>query len=95
MDILETQLKTLNTKLQSLLKRHQLLLKENDVLKKEVEALRIENNEEKKSAQTLQQQVDILRMNNGLMNDDEKRILEKKIDGYLNDIEKCITLLNE
>jgi chromosome segregation ATPase len=84
---LDAQLKSLKNKIQLLLKQNQLQLKENQELKKEVEALRASLNEKNDLLQHLHEQINAL-------NNEEKKELEKRINLYLAEIEKCLTLLN-
>jgi hypothetical protein len=43
----------------------------------------------------LRQQVSILKLNAGGMNDRDKKEIEKKINSYLKEIDRCIALLGE
>jgi hypothetical protein len=91
---LDAQLKNLKTKIQLLLKQNQLQSKENHDLKKEVKALLASLKEKNDLLQHLREQVDILKLNNSTLNEEEKKELEKRINLYLADIEKCLNLLN-
>jgi chromosome segregation ATPase len=91
---LDTQLKTIQAKLQQLLKQYQLVLKENAQLKKELEKSHHNNSEKTEQLQALQQQVDVLKLGVKGWSEEEKVELEKRIDVYLKEIDKCIALLN-
>ncbi len=91
---MDAQLKSLQTKIQLLLKQNQVQLRENLDLKKEIEALRASLKEKNDLLQHLHQQLDVLKLNTNALNKEEKKELEKRIDLYLADIEKCLTLLN-
>ncbi len=91
---MDAQLKSLQTKIQLLLKQNQVQLRENLDLKKEIEALRASLKEKNDLLQHLRQQLDVLKLNTNALNKEEKKELEKRIDLYLADIEKCLTLLN-
>ncbi len=91
---MDSQLKSLQTKIQLLLKQNQVQLRENLDLKKEIEALRASLKEKNDLLQHLHQQLDVLKLNTNALNKEEKKELEKRIDLYLADIEKCLTLLN-
>jgi phage host-nuclease inhibitor protein Gam len=93
MDI-DTQLKTIQAKLQQVLKQYVLLQKENARLKKELSKSQQNNSEKAEQLQALQQQVDVLKLGVSGWNDQEKAELEKRIDVYLKEIDKCIALLN-
>lgn len=91
---IDARLKTIQAKLQQVLKQYQLLQKENTQLKKELDKLQSSNSEKTQQLQNLQQQVDILKLGVNGWNENEKAELEKRIDVYLKEIDKCISLLN-
>jgi cell division septum initiation protein DivIVA len=91
---LDLHIKSIQDKLQQLLKQHQLLQKENEKLKKELEKANQFGSEKEHSLQNLQQQVDVLKLGAGSLNDTEKAALGKRIDTYLKEIDKCLALLN-
>jgi chromosome segregation ATPase len=93
MDI-DTRLKTIQAKLQQVLKQYQLLQKENTQLKKELGNFKQSISEKTDQLQALQQQADVLKLGVKGWNEDEKAELEKRIDVYLKEIDKCIALLN-
>ncbi|RFM29836.1 hypothetical protein [Deminuibacter soli] len=91
---LETQLKAVHDKLQQLLRQYQVLQKENLQLKTDLQQAKqvVKTREDK--VQQLQEQLDIVQISTGNLNGTEKKALEKRIDGYLKEIEKCLSLLN-
>jgi hypothetical protein len=93
MEELELQLVNLQNKLQLLLKQSQHLIKENISLKNEKELLVDELNKKDEAIKKMQQQIDALKFNN-TMDEDEKKHLEKRIDEYLREIDKCLSILN-
>jgi hypothetical protein len=93
MDI-DARLKAIQMKLQQVLKQYQLLQKENVQLKKELQKSQQNNADKTEQLQVLQQQVDVLKLGVSGWNDQEKEELEKRIDVYLKEIDKCIALLN-
>ena len=48
-----------------------------------------------KLQQLLKQQVEILKYNTGEMDEEGKKQFEKRLTGYLKEIDRCITLLGE
>ncbi|HWB28451.1 MAG TPA: hypothetical protein VG738_23425 [Chitinophagaceae bacterium] len=90
----EEQLKSLNQKLQLLLKQYQQLQKENAALKKEMEGQRLLVKEKNEQLQQLQEKIDVAKLNSSSISPEEKKLLEKRINGYLTEIEKCLVLLN-
>ena len=91
---LDLQIKNIQDKLQQLLRQQVLLQKENQKLKKELEKAMLDNGEKEQSLQAIRQQVDVIKMGSGNLNDAEKIALSKRIDGYLKEIDKCLALLN-
>ena len=91
---LDLHIKNIQEKLQLLLKQQQLLQKENDKLKKELEKANQSNTEKEQNLQTLHQQIDVLKMGSGNLDEIEKAALGKRIDTYLKEIDKCLALLN-
>jgi regulator of replication initiation timing len=91
---LDLQIKNIQDKLQQLLRQQALLQKENQKLKKDLEKATLDNGEKEQSLQAIRQQVDVIKMGSGNLNDAEKNALSKRIDGYLKEIDKCLSLLN-
>lgn len=94
MEDIDMVLHRLQQKLVQLVKQNQLLQKQNATLKKESSLLRGTLNEKETQLQQLHQQIDVLRLSGNALIEDEKKLLEKRINLYLSDIEKCIALLN-
>ncbi len=92
---IEEQIKRLQSKLQQLVQQHQLLQKENTKLKLELHQEKSHHNTKSEHAEQLQQQVEILKSSKGEMNAEEKKGLERRLNQYVKEIDKCITLLNE
>ena len=88
MQQIEQQLSSIHQKLQNLLKQYQLLQKENTQLKKE-----LEKNKAQLTTQENTQQA-TFKLNSNGKTDEEKVALEKRIDKYLAEIDKCLLLLN-
>ncbi|MDE1192289.1 MAG: hypothetical protein PW786_09140 [Arachidicoccus sp.] len=88
------QLQSLEDKLQKLMLRFEQLKKENNKLKSEVNnlqtALVLAN---KKTAQ-LQQKNDALAIGIQHKSPEEKKQLQSRIDAYLKEIDKCLSLLD-
>lgn len=91
---LDLQIKNIQDKLQQLLRQQALLQKENQKLKKDLEKMMLDNGEKEQSLQAIRQQVDVIKMGSGNLNDAEKIALGKRVDGYLKEIDKCLALLN-
>jgi len=91
---IDIQLKSLQLKLQQLLKQYKLLQKENEQLKKEITTLKTNAENNAQLTQTLQQTIDVKSVVLHQKNSSDKVALEKRIDQYLQEIDKCLLLLN-
>jgi chromosome segregation ATPase len=91
----EQQLKRIQDKLQQLLKQHTALQKDNNRLKNELDTAQQKLTAQQKATDELKQQVSILKLNAGEMNETDKKEFEKRINGYLKEIDRCIAMLGE
>jgi len=92
--LIEEQIKSLQTKLQLLLKQHQHVQKENLQLKKEIEKQKQDLLAREEKLGALQQQVDVLKIGAHGWSTASKKELEKRIEVYLREVDKCLALLN-
>ena len=95
MSTTEQQLKRIQDKLQQLLKQHVAVQKENGRLKEELESIKGKMSAQQKGADELKQQVSVLKLSAGEMNESDKKEFEKRINNYLKEIDRCIALLGE
>lgn len=95
MSAIDNNIKRVNIKLQQLLKQYQLLQKENERLKITAGKLEEQNAQLGETVGQLEQKVHILKAAAGQMEELDKKALEKKINLYLKEIDKCIALLSE
>ena len=95
MSTTEQHLKRIQDKVQQLLKQHIALQKENQSLKDELESIKKETSQFRENSETLKQQVEILKYSNGEMDDEDKKQFEKRINTYLKEIDRCITMLSK
>lgn len=91
----EQHLKRIQDKLQQLLRQHAALQKENSKLKEELGSAQQKITAQQKNADELKQQVSILKVSAGDMNEADKKEFEKRINGYLKEIDRCITMLGQ
>ena len=91
----EQHLKRIQDKLQQLLKQHVAVQKENNKLKEALESARQKTIAQQKSMDDLKQQVSVLKLNAGEMNGADKKEFEKRINGYVKEIDRCIALLGQ
>lgn len=93
MSELEENIKRIQGKLQQLLKQFNELQKENSQLKKELDKSSKQSSHQLQSIETLKQQVEILKISSGNWDENAKKELEKRINHYVKEIDKCIALL--
>lgn len=91
---LSQKIEAVNTKLQQLLRQYYYLQKENQRLAKENQQLKDQFEIKNRQVQQLQQKVETLKLTSISLNDDVKKDLEKRINGYLKEIDKCLELVN-
>lgn len=91
---LEPHINRIQEKIQQLTRNKQLLARENQRLEKELEKARQQLAEKEAQLHTLQQQADALQLGVATRSPQEKAELEKRINGYLKEIDRCLTLLN-
>ena len=91
----DQQFTILNEKLQQLLKQYNRLQKENERLRDELQNAKNKETEGYRKIEELQQQMGILKLASGEMNDRDKREFEKKINSYVKEIDRCIVMLSQ
>lgn len=92
---LDQQFNSINDKLQQLLKQYNRLQKENEQLKEELQQVRNTETATQQKMEELQQQVSILKVASGELNEKDKKEFEKKINQYIREIDKCISFLSQ
>jgi chromosome segregation ATPase len=93
--MVDEQLKNIQEKLQQVLKRLTVLQKENDWLNKQYQSLKKTDVEKTETIDTLQQRINILQAASGNMSPEEKSQFEKRITGFIKQIEKFIGMLSK
>ena len=91
---LTTQIEAVSNKLYHLVKQYQHLQKENQRLEKENHQLKQQSEQRIQQSQQLQQKMEALKITSGDLSEDMKRDLEKRVNGYLKEIDKCLKMLN-
>ncbi len=89
-----THIKQVNAKLQQLLLQHNKLQAENEQQKKLIETLQQNDAQQKEKLEAIRQEQLILKASLDKMDEAEKKELEQKINGYIKNIDKCISLLS-
>jgi len=90
----EEQLKRIQDKLQQLLKQHIALQKENMQLKAALGSAKEHTTLQQNDVEALRQQVEVLKLGAGNMSVTDKKEFEKRINGYLKEIDRCIAMLS-
>ena len=91
----DQQFNTINDKLQQLLKQQARLKKENERLRTELEVCKEKEEVYQQKIDELAQQIVILKLGAGDMNEKDKKEFEKKINQYIKEIDKCIAFLGQ
>jgi len=89
----EEQYQRVNNKIQLLLKRLQLLQKENEKLKGSLKILESDQLSKDEEIRILQLRTEALKATKSKLSDEEKKSLEKKINQYVKEIDRCIAIL--
>jgi len=64
-------------------------------LKEELQSTKMQVTAQQDNLDTLKQQVDVLRYSSGEMSETDKKEFEKKINFYVKEIDRCITMLGQ
>ena len=91
----ELQLKRIHEKTQQLVKQYLQLQHENEQLKKEVQISSEKQDLYKNRMETLEEKVAVLKTATGQMSEVDKKEIEKRLNHYLKEIDRCITMLSE
>jgi regulator of replication initiation timing len=95
MSVLEIQLKRIQEKLQQVLKQNASLQKENSKLKEEIGKNTNHRLVYQQKIDDLKQQVEVLKITSGNWDETDKKEFEKRINGYIKEIDRCIAMLSE
>jgi chromosome segregation ATPase len=88
-------LKRVADKIATLSKQQQSLKKENSRLQEELAASGKKNKELQQKLEELTQQISVLKLNASSLNEADKKELEKRINQYIKEIDRCIAWLGE
>ena len=91
----EVQLKRIEDKANQLVKRYQQLQTENEQLRKEVRSSHERLDLYRNKLENLEEKVAVLKTATGQLNDADKKEVEKRLNHYLKEIDRCITMLSE
>jgi archaellum component FlaC len=91
---IDEQLHRVEKKVQQLLKHYAAAQKELHRLRNQNEQLQQELQQKNKHVNELHQKLDSAKVTTLVMDSDSKKDLEKRINSYLKEIDKCLSLLN-
>ena len=91
----EIQLKRIQDKLQQLLKQYAVLQKENNRMKEELQRDTKNTLVNQQHIDDLKQQVEVLKITSGNWDETDRKDFEKRINSYIKEIDRCITLLSD
>ena len=91
----EIQLKRVHEKILLLLRQYQTLQKENERLKEDLKKLQVRGEVLTRDAEQSRQQADVQKLSGRGLEETDKRMLEKRLNQYVREIDKCIALLQE
>ena len=91
----DQQFNIINDKLQQLLKHQARLKKENERLRLELQSFTEKETSYQQKIDELSQQISILKLGAGDMNEKDKKDFERKINLYIKEIDKCIAFLGQ
>jgi archaellum component FlaC len=91
----EIQLKRVHEKILLLVKQHQSLQKENERLKEDLKKMQVRGEALSRDAEKFRQQAEVLKLSGRGMEETDKKMLEKRLNHYVREIDKCIALLQE
>ena len=85
----------INDNLKQLLKNQALLKKEKERLRLELQSFTEKETNYQQKIDELSQQISILKLGAGDMNEKDKKDFERKINLYIKEIDKCIAFLGQ
>ena len=91
----EIQLKRVHEKILLLLKQHQSLQKENERLKEDLRKMQVRGDLLTQDAEKFRHQADVLKLSGRGLEEPDKKMLEKRLNQYVREIDKCIALVQE
>ena len=91
----DQQFNIINDKLQQLIKHQTRLKKENERLRLVLQSFTEKETNYQQKIDELSQQISILKLGAGDMNEKDKKDFERKINHYIKEIDKCIAFLGQ
>jgi hypothetical protein len=91
----ELQLKRVHEKIGLLLKQHLALQKENERLRDDLKKMLLRCEDLTREAEKSRQQAEVSKLSGRALDESDKKMLEKRLNQYVREIDKCIALLQE
>jgi hypothetical protein len=91
----EESLQRISDKLQQLAQRYQMLYKENQQLTREIRVLKEREEEREKKINELELKLAAFKTATGRLDETEKKEIDKRLNHYIREIDRCIALLSE
>jgi hypothetical protein len=91
----ELQIKRVHEKIGLLLKQHLTLQKENERLREDLKKMLLRCEDLTRAAEKSRQQADVSKLSGRGLEEADKKMLEKRLNQYVREIDKCIALLQE
>lgn len=85
----------LEQKLQQLIQLQHTVVAEKETLAQQVAQLTAQKNEAEAKALVLEQQLQAMKLQQGNLTEQDRKEMEKKINQYIREIDRCITQLGE
>lgn len=95
MSDLQENIGRIQQKLKTLLQEHYALQKDNERLRRELSVVKMQESVQLTLIEQLQQQVEVLHVTSIRLSEEEKKNIEKKINQYIREIDRCVSLLSE
>ena len=91
----EESLQRINDKLQQVAQRYQVLHKENLQLSRDIRVLREKEEASEKKINELELKIAAFKTATGRLDETEKKEIDKRLNHYIREIDRCIALLSE
>ena len=92
---LNDHINTISEKLQKLLRQYELLQKDNQRQRQLIEGLQKQQAEAIENVELLKQQNLVLKASVSTMSPEDKKAMESKLNQYIKNIDKCISLISQ
>lgn len=82
-------------KVARLVKAYRTVLKDNERLKEDLEKKTLAENKLREQTKLMEQQLNLLKATSGNLDEPAKKDLQKQLNHYIKEIDRCISLLGE